>query len=106
MRSCYPINPSLVRNHKKPAGKGYIKYVYHLFTLFHVLLYTTFVQVPMAHVRQSLGFLPALAFGTLRKKRSVWFRELVENVYIKGRTAKEVIQELEFPIKNLSLIHI
>ena len=32
----------------------------------------------------SLGFLPALAFGTLRKKRSVWFRELVESCVVYG----------------------
>ena len=32
----------------------------------------------------SLGFLPAFGFGTLRKIRSVWFRELVEHCVVFG----------------------
>ena len=32
----------------------------------------------------SLGFLPALAFGTFRKRRSLWFRKLVESCVLYG----------------------
>ena len=40
----------------------------------------------------SLGFLPALAFGTLRngKKRSLWFRGLVENCVVYGEVSKRI----------------